>query len=275
MTKQINSNVIYQDKKDVNVVVDKLTLFDDELMSRVFDKNIEAAELVLRIIFGRDIRIISVDGQDELKNHEVGGRNITLDVHAIDVNGEEINIEVQSNPEGAHIRRARYHSSMIDSRMLKEGQTFRELKDSYVIFIYKHDKFKKGLPLYHVDRYIKETDEVFADGSHIIYVNGNYKGNDAIGQLISDFHQTDPENMHYDALAQGVKHFKEVEGGHEQMSEIVEEYAKEYAKEYAEKEKIISIQNLMKNMKLTLEQALNVLEIQGDERAVITKQLQK
>ena len=275
MTKQINSNVIYQDKKDVNVVVDKLTLFDDELMSRVFDKNIEAAELVLRIIFGRDIRIISVDGQDKLKNHEVGGRNITLDVHAIDVNGEEINIEVQSNPEGAHIRRARYHSSMIDSRMLKEGQTFRELKDSYVIFIYKHDKFKKGLPLYHVDRYIKETDEVFADGSHIIYVNGNYKGNDAIGQLISDFHQTNPENMHYDALAQGVKHFKEVEGGHEQMSEIVEEYARKYAKEYAEKEKIISIQNLMKNMKLTLEQALNVLEIQGDERAVITKQLQK
>lgn len=51
------------------------------------------------------------------------------------------------------------------------------------------------------------------------------------------------------------------------MSEIVEEYA--------EKEKIVSIQNLMKNMKLTLEHALNVLEIQGDERAVITKQLQK
>ena len=81
--------------------------------------------------------------------------------------------------------------------------------------------------------------------------------------------------MHYDALAQGVKHFKEVEGGHEKMSEIVEEYARKYAKEYAEKEKIISIQNLMKNMKLTLEQALNVLEIQGDEREVITKQLQK
>ena len=155
--------------------------------------------------------------------------------------------------------------------MLKEGQTFRELKDSYVIFIYKHDKFKKGLPLYHVDRYIKETDEVFADGSHIIYVNGNYKGNDAIGQLISDFHQTNPENMHYDALAQGVKHFKEVEGGHEKMSEIVEKYGDERAM----KAKIVSTQNLMKNMKLTLEHALNVLEIQGDEWAVITKQLQK
>lgn len=96
--------------------------------------------------------------------------------------------------------------------------------------------------------------------------NGN-----VCGQLISDFHQTNPENMHYDALAQGVKHFKEVEGGHEKISEIVEKYGDERAM----KAKIVSTQNLMKNMKLTLEQALNVLEIQGDEWAVITKQLQK
>ena len=47
----------------------------------------------------------------------------------------KIDVEVQGNSEGAHVRRARYHSSMVDSRMLKEGQAFRELKDSYVIFI--------------------------------------------------------------------------------------------------------------------------------------------
>lgn len=41
-----------------------------------------------------------------------------------------------------HLRRARFHSSMLDSRMLNEGQEFKELKDSYVIFIYKHDKFR-------------------------------------------------------------------------------------------------------------------------------------
>ena len=49
------------------------------------------------IILGRNIKVISVDGQDELRNPEVGGRNITLDVHAIDVNGEEIDVEVQGN----------------------------------------------------------------------------------------------------------------------------------------------------------------------------------
>ena len=234
-------------KENVNELVDKLTLFDDDLMSRVFDNNIEATELMLRIILGRNINVIRVIGQDEIKSHEVGGRNITLDVHAIDVNGDEIDIEVQGNSAGAHIRRARYHSSMVDSKMLDEGQEFRQLKDSYIIFIYKHDKLRKGLPVYHIDRYIRETEELFDDGSHIIYVNGNYKGNDEIGQLMNDFRQTDSDKIHY---------------------------AKEYAKEYAVKEKMISVKNLMENMKLTVDQALNALGIQGDERKTIINQLQ-
>ena len=51
------------------------------------------------------------------------------------VHYNEIDIEVQGNSAGAHIRRARYHSSMVDSKMLDEGQEFRQLKDSYIIFI--------------------------------------------------------------------------------------------------------------------------------------------
>ena len=238
-------------------------------------------------------------GQNEMKNHQVGGRNITLDVDAMDENGEEIDIEVQGNSEGAHVRRARYHSSMVDSRMLKEGQAFRELRDSYVIFIYKHDKFRKGLPLYHVERYVGETNEQFRDGSHIIYVNGNYKGNDEIGQLMQDFREKNPECMHYTELAESVKHFKEKEGGREEMSEIVERYinerveerveervkecveervkecVEERVKERVEKEKTISVQNLMNNMKWTLDQALDALGIKGKERTLITQQLQK
>ena len=72
MTEQINNSRIGEEKISVNELVDKLTLFDDDLMSRVFDNNIEATELILRIILGRDIKVISVDGQDEMRNHEVG-----------------------------------------------------------------------------------------------------------------------------------------------------------------------------------------------------------
>ena len=307
MTEKLNSSNLRQNPRNVNELVNELTLFDDDLMSRVFDKNIKATELLLRIILGKKVKVISVTGQNEMKNHQVGGRNITLDVDAMDENGEEIDIEVQGNSEGAHVRRARYHSSMVDSRMLKEGQAFRELKDSYVIFIYKHDKFRKGLPLYHVERYVGETNEQFRDGSHIIYVNGNYKGNDEIGQLMQDFREKNPECMHYTELAESVKHFKEKEGGREDMSESVERYinerveerveervkerveervkecveervkecVEERVKERVEKEKTISVQNLMNNMKWTLDQALDALGIKGKERTLITQQLQK
>ena len=266
---------VKQEWERVNSLVDTLTLFDDELMGRVFDKNTQATELVLRLILGRNIKVISVNGQKEIRNAKVGGRNIILDVHAIDVAGEEMNIEVQGGSEGAHVRRARYHSSMLDTGMLKESQRLKELKDSYVIFIYKRDKFGKGLPLYHVDRYIKETEEIFGDGSHIIYVNGSYKGDDAIGKLVSDFHQTDSEKMYYSELADGVEHYKETEKGRGYMSEAVEKYAREYAEECVIVEKITSVKNLMNNMKLTLEQALNALGIPDKDREQIINQLQK
>lgn len=274
MAEDKNSKVT-QNQDRINKLIDGLTLFDDDLMSRVFDKNIEATELLLRIILERKIKVISVNGQEEMKSAAVGGRNITLDVHALDENGEKMDIEVQGNSEGAHIRRARYHSSVLDSRMLKEGQEFKKIKDSYVIFIYKRDKFQEGLPLYHIDRYVRETGKLFEDGSHIIYVNGNYKGDDEIGHLMQDFHQTDPDNMHYKELSQGVRHFKEVEEGRDTMCEAVQEYAKEYASECLKTEKAELVENFMKNMNLTLEQALDAAGIHGEERDAIIQLLQK
>ena len=235
----------------INKIIDELTLFDDDLMSRVFDKNIEATEYVLQIILGRKITVVSVKGQENFKNPVTNGRNITLDVHAEEEDGQEIDIEVQGGAEGAHIRRARFHSSMTDARMLKKKQKFRELKDSYVIFIYKHDKFGKGLPVYHINRHIEETGELFSDGSHIIYVNGKYKGDDEVGRLIRDFHQSKAEKIENKALADGVKHFKETKGGRKLMCEAVEKYAQEVAEERGEK-RGISRGEILKIIKITV-----------------------
>lgn len=278
-----NNKISNQNDAKVKKIIDDLTLFDDDLMTLVFNKNIPATELILRIILKRNIRVISVDAQEEMRSPIVGGRDITLDIHAIDEDGEEINVEVQGSSEGAHIRRARFHSAVMDSRMLKENDPFKILKDSYVIFIYKHDKFGKGLPIYRAERVISEIEEPLNDGSHIVYVNGNYKGNDEIGKLMADFRSTSSDGMNYKELADGLHHFKETEEGRDVMCESVkkyaEEYAKEYAKEYAEEyatdTKIEMVKNLMSNMKWTLEQTLNNMGVSDNERSIITKQLQK
>ena len=228
-TKEILDNNGVQNDVIVNRLIDNMTLFDDNLMSLVFGQNIEATELLLRVIMERDIEVVSVQGQDEFKNSMIGGRCITLDVHAIDTDGRHIDIEVQINAEGAHVKRARYHSSMMDARMLKEGQEFKEIEDSYVIFIYDHDKFKKGLPFYHIQRRVDETGEVFGDGSHIIYVNGKYNGNDDIGQMMRDFHQCIPEQIKNEILSEAVAYYKGKEG-RGVMSDAVREYGEEQKK---------------------------------------------
>lgn len=61
----------------------------------------------------------------------------------------------------------------------------------------------------------------------------------------------------------------------ERVKECVEERVKECVEERVEKEKTISVQNLMNNMKWTLDQALDALGIKGKERTLITQQLQK
>ena len=62
----------------------------------------------------------------------------------------------------------------------------------------------------------------------------------------------------------------------ERVKECVEERVNECVEERVkEKEKTISVQNLMNNMKWTLDQALDALGIKGKERTLITQQLQK
>lgn len=45
---------------------------------------------------------------------------------------------------------------MKDSRMLKAGQDFSELQDSYMVFITRTDIFGHGIPIYTINRHFEE-----------------------------------------------------------------------------------------------------------------------
>ena len=215
-------------KQKVLKIIAGMRLLDDDLMTLVFDKNAPATELLLNILFKRkDMKVKEVIAQREYKNPVTGGRSIKLDVYAVDSTGKVYDIEVQRADHGANFHRARFNSSMIDTRLLKVGQDFAEMVDSYVIFITENDVIGKGLPMYHINRVIEETGEKFVDGSHIIYVNGSYKNNDdPVGKLMHDFRCIVPDDMNYPLLAQNVRYFKE-EGGQARMCKAVEEYGLE------------------------------------------------
>lgn len=205
-------------------------LLDDDFMTKCFDGAVDCIELVLRIVLNKqDLKVADVRTQVFVEN--LLNRSVRLDVLATDGFGKKYNIEVQRADKGAGKKRARYNSSMMDANILKKGEGFDNLPETYVVFITENDVIGKGQPLYQVERCILDTGELFEDGSHIIYVNGAYRDDTPIGKLMHDFSCTQPSDMNYGVLAERARFFKESKEGVAIMCKAMEEMRNETLKE--------------------------------------------
>ena len=204
-------------------------LLDDDFMSKVFE-DIKCAEFLLQIILNRDdLKVKKSNSQYSVKNLQ--GKSVRLDILAVDRENRVYNIEIQRNDKGAGVKRARYNSGIIDANVTEPGEQYEYLNETYVIFITENDVLKRGLPIYHIDRMIKETGESFGDESHIIYVNSQIKDESALGKLMHDFSCTDAKDMKYKILADRVRYFKEDEKGVATMCRAMEEMRNETVRE--------------------------------------------
>ena len=114
----------------------------------------------------------------------------------------------------------------MDADVTIPGANAENLPETYVIFITENDIYKKGKPLYKIDRYV-DSQELFNDEAHIIYVNGQYKGDDPIGDLMHDFHCKKADDMKNKLLAERTRYLKETDKGDRHMCRIIEEMLKE------------------------------------------------
>ncbi|MCD8216389.1 MAG: Rpn family recombination-promoting nuclease/putative transposase [Clostridiales bacterium] len=238
---------------------------DDIFFRCIFKDNIPLTEMVLKIILEKDdISVISAKTQFDLAN--LYGKSAMLDAVAIDSKGKTYNIEVQKQSEGAVPKRARYNNSLLDIHSLRSGGEHSDLPETYIIFLTEKDVIGANLPIYHIERCVLETNKLFGDESHIIYVNGENKSDTELGKLMQDFTSADYNNMHYELLANEVEFLKNNERGASKMCDIMEvaikeareeaeemaykaERAKEAAERAAEEFKRLTIERLLdKNM---------------------------
>ena len=214
-------------KKDVQAeycaLIQKFRLIDDAFFNACFDNYIEGMQLLLRIFFGRDDLVVKhVVTQKSADN--LYGRGVRFDVLAEDSEGRLYDCEVQRANEGAAPRRARYNSSMMDSRELAKGEAVSSLPETWVIFITENDIYGAGFPLYHVERIVEEIQRPFDDGAHILYVNGANRDDTPLGRLMQDFFCENPEQMNYKELAERADYFKAEAKGVKAMCELMEKF---------------------------------------------------
>ena len=146
-----------------------LRLIDDDFMTACFDNYIEGAQLLLNIILDRtDLTVTEVRAQRVLKSLQ--GRDVWLDIFALDAQGIRYNVEIQRADKGADRKRARYHSSMMDADQLKPGEDYSDLGESYVIFITENDVIGMNKPIYRIERQIKECNYLHSMTENISYM---------------------------------------------------------------------------------------------------------
>lgn len=197
-------------------------LMDDTFMAKFFEKQPECTELLLHIILENEsIHVSEVIAQCSIQNLQ--GRSIRLDIYAKDDTGKPYNIEIQRAPKGASRRRARYNSSVLDANITESGDDYDMLTDSYVIFITETDVLGQNRPIYHIERTILEDNIPFDDGSHIIYINAEYKDDSPLGLLMQDFYCKNPHDMHYSLLKQRATYLKENPEGVTTMCKLMED----------------------------------------------------
>jgi len=250
----------------------RLRLMDDDFLSICMKDNIRGAQLMLRIILDmKDLHIKSLSTQKEFKS--LSGHSFCFDVYAEDGQGNPLEIEVQRNSVGARPERAACHSGVLDANSMEKGdEDFSHKAETYVIFITEHDILKGNKPLYHIERCILEmNNSLFGDKSHIVYVNGAYKGDKetALSKLVHDMFCADPDKMHYEELAERARYFKRDSEGVKVMCEIWEEIRREGEARGETKGKLEAARNMAAGMlalgKLTIEEIAAISHLSPEE----------
>lgn len=141
-----------------------------------------------------------------------------------------------------------------------------------LLFITENDVMKGNQPIYPVERYITigGNKVLFGDGSHILYVNGKYRGNDEIGKLMHDFSCTNPDDMNYEILAKRARYFKQDEKGVATMCKIMEDMRNEAAQQASQKKAKEKAKLILQNGKISLDEMPTFFpELSGEEIAEI------
>ena len=126
--------------------VEELTFADDGMFQAVLSDPQICAEFV-ELLLGVKVKRVDYPVLEKAIKPFYTTKGVRLDVYLKDED-KVIDVEMQAQPQDALGKRIRYYEAMVDMDCLMKGDDYPELKESYVLFICKHDPFeeKKGKP---------------------------------------------------------------------------------------------------------------------------------
>lgn len=124
---------------------ESLTLANNFIFYKVMRHHPDACQHLIEMLLGIKIEKLEIHSEETIEL-DVDSKGIRLDVFVKDAN-QMYDVELQATDTKELPERSRYYQGMMDLDMLKEGQKYKELKTSHVIFICMKDIFDNELPV--------------------------------------------------------------------------------------------------------------------------------
>ncbi|MGI0528589.1 Rpn family recombination-promoting nuclease/putative transposase [Treponema socranskii] len=138
-------------------------------------------------------------------------KGIRLDVYVSEPK-RIFDIEIQTSIPPSLPKRTRYYQSLMDVDNLLRGQSYAELKESYVIFICTQDPFDRGLPVYEFRNICTADGTLFLDDkSYKVFYNVDAYGKEdepelsALLKYLCERRATSGFTQHIDELVEKAK----------------------------------------------------------------------
>lgn len=136
-------------------------------------RNKNLCRKMIEILLGIKADGITYIDTEHIVDEFYGSRGIRMDVFAED-SSRVYDIEMQTGNYDDLLLRARYYQSASDVSTTPRRTKYRELKETYIIFICLDDPFGEGLPLYTERKSFIETDRIrYDDKTRKLFYNAS------------------------------------------------------------------------------------------------------
>ncbi len=150
---------------------DELDFTDDFLFCKIMMENEDLCIEMAEMITGRQIKTLVCSEDQKTIRLTRSGKGVRFDVYFEDDENVIYDIEMQATKKKDLPKRTRYYQGIIDLNILTRGDTYRLLRESYIIFICTFDEFGKGRHKYSFENICLEDAEIkLEDGSHKIFL---------------------------------------------------------------------------------------------------------
>ena len=213
----ISKRIVHRKKGktlNMNKKFEELEIKDD-FMFGVIMRNPKYCKPFLETILGIKISYIEYPKAQETIDLSSDAKSVRLDVYVDDGKGTVYNIEMQTTNNQSIPKRMRYYQGMIDLSILEKGDSYRNLKRSFVIFVCTFDLFGKGRHVYTFEnRCVQDLDLSLGDAATKIVLNTKGTMDDVSPEMKSLLNFIDgqkPEDNFTKELAKAVQSVRDNE----------------------------------------------------------------